>query len=191
MCGTLSCLVKPESSCAIQIAQQTVEDRSGGLQIEPFDIYQATVACCHQNRQPQGTCGLADEDLHVERVTFLDNDIQSCKEFAQGFRSESGCLHLPQAGTGQVRQSFWAELSPCSRRGRDTLARHAIEVGELEAIEVSEARVAAYALCRKCVCDGMTHAQADHTDPELTELTLFLRGDLVLITFQPDCAKCV
>ena len=177
-------------SCAIQIAQQTVEDRSGGLQIEPFDIYQATVACCHQNRQPQGTCGLADEDLHVERITFLDNDIQSCEEFAQGFRSESGCLHRHR----QVRVKFG---NPSGGNYRlvhaevENACRYAIEVGELEAIEISESQVAAYALCRKCVCDGMTHAQADHTDPELTELTLFLRGDLVPITFQPDYAKCV
>ena len=64
------------------IAKQAVQDGPLRLQVEPLDVDQAAVAGCHQNGESTGPRSLANQGFNVQRIAFLDNDVEAVEEFA-------------------------------------------------------------------------------------------------------------
>ena len=61
---------------------------------------------------------LADEHFHVQRIAFLDDDVEAVEEFADGLGSDTRSSSPAPTGMGRARRSSWPRRSPCSRPGR-------------------------------------------------------------------------
>src|SRR5271165_1174657 len=128
----------------IDIAQQAVEEGSLRLEVVSLDIDETAVAGCHEQRQSPVTGGFANEDLHVQGVALFDDDVQSVKELVEIFGGEAARQNL--------HRQIGIELGDPSRRHHGLVladiqhaSRNAVEVGELEIIEVSQPQFAAQA----------------------------------------------
>ena len=64
----------------VDIAEQAVQDRPLRLEVEPLDVQQAAVAGGHQDGHTSRARRLADQDLGVQRVAFLDDECRHRRE---------------------------------------------------------------------------------------------------------------
>ena len=67
--------------------------------------------------------------------------------------------------------------------------RHPVEIGQLNAIEIRQPKLAAHALCGQSVRDDMPDAQTGHADAQRAEPCLFLGGDQIPVAIQPHRSK--
>ena len=67
--------------------------------------------------------------------------------------------------------------------------RHPVEIGQLEAIEIRQPKLAAHALRRQGVGNDMPDAQAGDSDAKRAEPRLFLGGNQIPVAVQPHRPK--
>ena len=178
----------PRQRGRIHLAQQAVQDRPLRLEVEPFHVDQAPIAGRHQHRNPPGPRPLSHDRLHVQRITFFDNDIQSIEKFVDGIQRQSRVHNL----NGQIRIELgdsagghFSFVQPDVEYGR----RHTVQVGKFKVIEIRQPKHAAQSLRRKSVRDDMSSAQPGNTDTQFTQSRLLFRGDHVSVAIQPHRPK--
>ncbi len=169
----------------MQPGQEPVEDGSLRLEVEALDVEHPAVAGLHQHRYPTLPGRLADQELHVERVALLDHQVQPVEEGAQVLGGDAlGDRHHPQVGVDLA--------DPAGRHDRlvhpqvEDAARDAVEVGQLDVVEVGQPELAGQALHGQDVGDAVAGAQPDHPDPQGALAGLLGPGDLVAVAVEPQ-----
>ena len=76
----MSSLGRPAEIREVQVAEQAVQNLPVRLEVEPFDVQRAAVAGGHQHRDAPGARDLANKHLGVERIAFLDEDVDTVEE---------------------------------------------------------------------------------------------------------------
>ena len=96
----------------------------------------------------------------------------------------SGTVVHPQVGVDL------ADATSCHDRLVDPeiqdAGRDAVEVGQLEGVEVGQAELAGQALHGEDVGDGVAGAEADHPDAERALAGLLCPGQLVAVAVEPE-----
>jgi hypothetical protein len=145
--------------------QQPVEGRPIRFEIEPFDIEHPAVARLHQHRNATGARLFSDQKLHVERVALFDDEIEAIEEGPE-------ILGRDSFGNGQQPQ-VGIDLADPPRRHKCLIdpkvedgTGNAIEVRELEGVEVGQAQFPRQAFHGQDVGDAVTGTEANHPDAE-------------------------
>ncbi len=166
-----------------QIAEKAVQDRPRRFEVEALDVHQPSVAGGHQHRNalPAGT--FAHQDLRIQRVALLDDDVQSVQKSVDRRGGDAGRVDR--------HEEVGVEFGDAS--GRDDRLVHAliedscgdaVEVRQLQLVEVCQSQFAAKALCRKGMSDRVADAESDDADPQPAEPGLLLRGDEMTVPVQ-------
>ena len=132
---------------------------------------------------------LADEHFRVERVTFLDDDVEAVEKLVDRLRSDASLHHS--------HRKVWIELGDPPGT-HDCLVHtqvedrcgHPIEIGQLQVVEVGKPQLTAQALCRKGVGNGVSHTLADDADAEPAEAVELSGGDQMSIAVKSHLPKC-
>src|SRR5271166_2500414 len=165
-----------------------MQNRTPRLQVETFHVHQASIACSHQHRNPTGAGALAHDDLHVQRIAFVDNDVESVEELVDGVDCQPD-LQNPD-------EEVWIEFGD-SAGGHLGLVKSEVQYGrrqpvkirQLDAIEIRQPKLAAQALRCQGMRDDMPDAQTNNTDAQRAKPGLLLGGDHAPVAVQPDRAK--
>ena len=161
-----------------------MQDRPLRLEVEPFHVDQAPIAGRHQHRNPPRPRPLSHDRLHVQRITFFDNDIQSVEKFVDGIQRQTRVHNLNRQiriELGDSAGGHFSFVQPDVEYGR----RHAVQVGKFKVIEIRQPKHAAQSLRRECVRDDMSSAQPGNTDTQFTQSRLLFRGDHISVAIQP------
>ena len=165
-----------------------MQNRALRLQVESFHIQQASIAGCHQHRNPTVAGALPQDGLHIQRIAFVNDDVEPVEEFFDSV----GCHPNAQNPDLQVRVDFRDSagshlgfVQPDVQYGR----RHSVEIGQLNAIEIRQPKLAAHALRCQGVCDDMPDTQTNNADAQPAKPCLFLCGDHVAVAVQPHRPK--
>ena len=131
----------PRQQSDVEFAEQAVQDGTVRFQIETFHVDQAAVTGRHQHRDSAGLGAFAHHGLHVQRVAFLDDDVETVEELVNGVVGQSGVEHLDRKvgvqfgdAPGRDRRLVHPEIE---QRGRDP-----VQVGQFEAVEVGQPQLA-------------------------------------------------
>jgi len=168
----------------VHAGEQPVEDGTLRLEIEPLDVEHAAIAGLHHDRDPPIARGLSDKELHIERVAFLDDEVEAVEERAEVLLGDAlrGDRHL------KVRIDL-GDPSGCDDRLVDTEVEHRtgdpVEVRELEGVEVGEAELAGQPLHGHRVRDRVPRAETDDADAQRSLERLLLPRQLVPVPVEP------
>ncbi len=162
-----------------------MEQRTIRLEVESLDIEDAAVTRLHQHRDPALPGFFAHQHLHVEGVALLDDQVETVEKAAEVLgRDALGNGHDPQ-----IR----VDLADTPRRHHglvdaevEDAARNAVQVRELECVEVGHAQFTGQALHGQDVGDGVPGAETHDTDAETALLRLLRPGDLVAVPIEPQ-----
>lgn len=160
-----------------------MEDRPPRLEIEAFNVEEAPIAGLHYHRDAPTARHVADLDLDVERIAFLDHAVEAVYEFAR--RGLGDALFVGQ--NAQVRVDFGN-----SAGGDDGLVQteieercwNAIEIRQRHVVIVGQAKLTAETLHGQQVGDAVADAQAHHAEAKTPQAGLLLGGDLVAVPVQ-------
>src|SRR5215208_4208378 len=78
----------------VHIAQQPVQDGPRVVEVVALDVDESTVTRRHQHRNTSGPRRFTDEHLDVQRVAFLNNDIESIEEPVDRIGGDPGYRYL-------------------------------------------------------------------------------------------------
>ena len=166
-----------------------MEERSLRLEVEALDVEDAPVAGLHQHGDPALPGRLADEELHVERVALLDDQVEPVEEGAEVVGRDPLGIVTATRRYGSIspirRAATTALFTPRSR----TLAGNAVEVGQLDGVEVGQPKLAGQALHGQDVGDRVAGAEADHADAQGPLPGLLGAGELVAVAVEPQRAE--
>ncbi len=141
-----------------------MKDRSPRFDVVAFDIDQAAVTGRHQYGDTTGARGLSQYHFDIQRVAFFDNDVKAVEELVDGFRRGPGC--------NEVHGQVGIQLRDPARRNHrlveanvEDADRHAIQVRQLNFVEIGQPQCATGTFGGKGVCDRMAGAESDDADP--------------------------
>ena len=115
-CGALSRVDSPRSDAGSMSPSSPWNSGPVGFEIEPLDVEQTPVAGVHQYRNSPRPGLLANAHLHVQRITFLDHQVQAIEEFVHVVLGQPVGEDLGPAGKGRVRRFAGPPPPPCSPR---------------------------------------------------------------------------
>jgi hypothetical protein len=192
--GDLVLGLEPAQLVGAHRADQSVEDRAVRLEIESLHVEQATIARVHDHGDPVSARTLPDHHLHVEIVTFLDQEVELAAAPGEELVDGVGLDPLGEAVDLQVRIDL--EHLP---RGEQRLLHpdlvdppaETVEVREAEAIVVSDLVRAADPLEREGDRRHVPHREPDHADARTGEPELLVAGELVAVAVGAHLAQLV
>jgi hypothetical protein len=165
------------------VAEEAVEERALGLEVEALDVEQPTVTRLHQHRHPGPAGRLPHQELEVERVALLHHDVEPVEEGV-----DVACVE-PRVEGLDVHVGVQLGDAPAEDRGLvqpqvEDRRRDPVEVGQLQVVEVGEAQLGADALEGEDVGDAVADAEPHHPDLLAAEAVLLGRGDLVAVAVE-------
>ena len=169
------------------VAQEPVEGRPIGLEVEALDVEHPAMARGHDHGAPRGARVLAQAHLHLQVVALVDDHVGARHEVGDG-----RLLHSPGIGhDADVRVELGhlaGSQDDLAHADVGEAAGHPIEVRQVEDVEVGEPQLAADALVRHRGHHRAPDRQAGDGHAEPRQALLLLRRDGVAVAVQAQLA---
>ncbi len=165
-----------------------MQNRPLRVEVEALHVDEASVTGRHQHRNSTRSGLLSHDRLHIQRIAFVDSDIEAVEKFVNGVQR--------QARFEDPHRQVGVEFGD-SARGRLGLVqpdvehrrRDPVEIAQLQLVEIRQPEFAAQALGSERVRDDVTGAQPDDADPQRTQSRLFVDCDHIPVAVQPHRPK--
>src|SRR5579863_1851554 len=142
-----------------------MEYRTVRLKVEAFDVEDAAVAGLHDDGNLPVARRFANEELHVERITLFDHEVESIQELAQVLGADPRRL--------DDHTKIGVDLSDASRGDDgfvDTEVQDTrgdpVQVRKFQSVEVGQSDLSGQTFHGDHVGNGVPGTQAHHTDAQ-------------------------